>query len=289
MLSIKEIRNKIYSTQSTNKITKTMEMISISKMKKIKIKMENSFLYQKSILSIINNVISSSVEFNNSYLINKEKVDKICIIVISTDKGLCGSLNSNLFRTTLKNIDKFSNKFVKLIIVGQKGINFFKSNFNNFIIKSFNFSKFSFFEIVLKILKHVIYMYENKKFQKFFLVSNESKGSTNFVPKFFQLLPIYSSKKYKNIYKKFFWNYIYEPNNEITLNKLFKKYLESTIYYSMLENLYCEHASRFFAMKQASENSENIIKNLKLLYNKCRQSNVTKELIEIVSGCSEIL
>ncbi|WP_343184044.1 ATP synthase F1 subunit gamma [Buchnera aphidicola (Ceratovacuna keduensis)] len=289
MLSIKEIRNKIFSTKSTNKITKTMEMISISKMKKIKIKMDNSFSYQKSILRVVNNVISSSLYSNNSYLINKDKIDTICIIVVSTNKGLCGSLNSNLFRKILKNMNKYSNKFIKLIIIGQKGINFFKSHYNNFIIKNFVLSEFSFFDSVLKILKYVIYLYENKKVQKFFLASNESKGSKNFVPKFFQLLPIYNKSKHKNIYKKFFWNYIYEPDNEILLNILFKKYLESTIYCNILENLYCEHVSRFFSMKQAYDNSENIIKNLRLSYNKCRQSNVTKELIEIVSGCSEIL
>ncbi|BGI51251.1 MAG: F0F1 ATP synthase subunit gamma [Buchnera aphidicola (Ceratovacuna japonica)] len=289
MLSSKTIRNKIFSTKNTNKITRTMEMISISKMKKIKKKISNSIPYQIYSKNIINNLMSSSLEFKHLYLTNNKKINKICIIIISTDKGLCGSLNTNLFRKILIEIKKYKDSFINLIVMGKKGINFFKNYYSNFIIDSFNFSKFSFFDSSLKILKTVKYLYENKKIQKVFLASNKSKNSVIFKPKIFQLLPINNEFENKNFDRKFLWSYIYEPYNTVSLSILFKKYLESTIYCRILENLYCEHASRFFSMKHASENSENIIKNLKLTYNKCRQSNVTKELIEIVSGCSSIL
>ncbi|WP_343189952.1 ATP synthase F1 subunit gamma [Buchnera aphidicola] len=284
MSSAKEIRNKIFSVENINKVTKTMEMISISKIKKIKFKIDNRFPYKNSIKRIINNIISCNLEYTNKYLINNSVIKNICIIIISTDKGLCGSLNINLFKKILEQIKKFYKFNIKLIVIGKKGINFFKSMNNNFIIKNFSLLEFSLSKCVTKILDIIIDMYNKKKFQKFFLASNKFINSMNFTPNIFQLLPFYNKNLHVNVYRKFSWDYIYEPNSKFLLKTLFKKYLRSILYCKILENLYCEHSSRFFSMKQSSDNINNIIKKLKLTYNKSRQFTVTKEIIEIVSG-----
>ncbi|WP_343188224.1 ATP synthase F1 subunit gamma [Buchnera aphidicola (Ceratoglyphina bambusae)] len=290
MLSVKEIRNNISGIKNTNRITKTMEMISISKMKKIYFRMNSSMSYYNLICKVVNNVKNINLEYKHIYLKKKIKVKIICIIILSTDKGLCGNLNINLFSKVLSEIKKYSKKNikVKLAIIGEKGINFFKLFSKNIIFKISNLKDIPSFSKITIFLSNIIKLYKKNIVEKIYLAGNNFISSTFFKSSIFRLLPIYK-KLHKKKLNKFNWDYIYEPNSKFLLDILFKRYLEYTIYYKILENSSCEQSSRIFSMKQASKNSNDIIKKLQLMYNKSRQANVTKELIEIVSGYSAIL
>ncbi|WP_343189095.1 ATP synthase F1 subunit gamma [Buchnera aphidicola (Chaitoregma tattakana)] len=289
MLSSKEIRNNIESIKNTNKITKTMEMISISKMQKMKLLINSRSAYYCAINKIVTNIIQAKLEYFHSYIKNEYKIDAVCIIIVSTEKGLCGSLNNNLFKEVLKIIRQYSEENVKLIVLGKKSKFFFKFFSKNIILFKSNFGYSSLYKNAIKILNIIKNLYNEKKVKKIFLASNRFKNSMTFIPRMFQLLPIYNVNVHKNIYRKHSWDYIYEPEIKWLLDMLFDRYLESKIYYSILENLYCEQSARIVSMKQATDNGNNILKKLQLTYNKHRQYNVTKELIEIVSGYSAIL
>ncbi|WP_343189463.1 ATP synthase F1 subunit gamma [Buchnera aphidicola] len=287
-VNIKDINNKIGSILNTKKITKAMEMISITKMRKIELLMKNNRFYIFFMKKIINNFLLSNYNQKNIFLNNNIKMKKIIIIVISTEKGLCGSLNNNLFKKILNKINKYKKKNIssKLFIFGLKGYLFFKNNNCNIIKYINNIQETPNYKEIFPYLKKIFYMYKKFFFDHIFLANNYFENKIIQIPKIKQILPF--KKKKKNIYKNI-KNYLYEPNKKYLLNKIFKKYFITKIYHSFLENSSCEQASRMISMKNATDNSNNMIKNLQVLFNKIRQSNVTQELNEIVSGASAIL
>ncbi|CAL4317567.1 ATP synthase F1 subunit gamma [Buchnera aphidicola] len=289
MTNIKNIKNKISSLINTKKITKTMEMVAISKMKKFKKKIETSFSYSKVIEKVISHVLESPLKYKHIFLIKKKIIKTIGIIVISSDKGLCGSLNSNLFKMINSIILKYSIQKIqcRLYVFGQKGLFFFKHinlfHFSNIIHLTDDINESD----LIKSTEEILEQYQTNKIDKLFIASNKNDNRVSFKPVLTQILPfkkdVLDHKKNK-IYK--FWDYLYEPNSKIALDILLKKYILFQIFHSILENMLCEQTSRMIAMKTASDNSDNILKELQLIYNKMRQFSITQEITEIISGAS---
>ncbi|QJC28354.1 ATP synthase F1 subunit gamma [Enterobacteriaceae endosymbiont of Plateumaris braccata] len=287
---IKEIKNKIEGIKNTKKITKAMEMVTVFKMRKSQKKMFASKFY----LSLLNKLIKNIYFFQNNlhkqhqYLYNNNKIIKnIGYILITTDKGLCGNFNNNLLKLLLNDIKKWKEKSIniKSAVIGYKGLFFLKKNniqilsqIINFKINDINISK------IIDIIKYMLNLYKISHIDKLFIVYNKYVNTIIQTPKIFQLLPLsLNDTQGGNIEKN---NYLYEPNFSTIINHVLNKYIQLQIYNFFLENLVGEYASRIIAMKIATDNADFFIKDLQLLYNKVRQSNITQELNEIITGAS---
>ncbi|XBC44383.1 MAG: ATP synthase F1 subunit gamma [Buchnera aphidicola (Schlechtendalia peitan)] len=285
MSEIKEIRNKINSLNSTKKITKAMEMVSIVKMKKSEIKMNSKRPYLITIKKIINNIIYNNAKYKHEFL-DKRFTKSIEIIVISTDRGLCGNLNILLFKKIIQFIknNKDKNVINNLFILGLKGASYFKSlsynvrHYRRMLKSNYTLSDF------LEFIQIPLQRYRERKIDKLFLAYNTFKSTLTHIPTIIQLLPLSQEKLNNNYY----WDYIYESNSEDLLDTLLNDYIKFQIYQAILENHTCEQASRMIAMKQATDNSKDLIKQLNIIYNKARQDNITQELTEIVSGAAAV-
>ncbi|CAL4041839.1 ATP synthase gamma chain [Buchnera aphidicola (Tetraneura ulmi)] len=288
MSSSKEIRDKINAISNTQKITQAMEMVAVSKMRKIKIKMIDSFHYLENIKKVVNNIIlEKKLGFKHSYL-EKRKIKKVGIIVVSTNRGLCGSLNNNLFKKILLKIEELLKNEIdyELIIFGLKGWNFFSDYHNKIIFYSDDVSeRFNLIKIK-RFIKKFLNSYNSKLIDEIYISYNHFKNSMIYVPKIVKLLPIILKKNHN---KKKIWSYLYEPNFNFLLDIILNKFLESKIYKSMLENVSSELSARMVAMRTATDNSKKSIQECRLIYNKLRQSAITQELTEIISGSSVIL
>ncbi|CAL4317565.1 ATP synthase gamma chain [Buchnera aphidicola (Thelaxes suberi)] len=283
-----EIKNKIHSIENTQKITKAMEMISIAKMKKTQCKMEISRPYANILNKVISHVSQGYLEYKHPFLYTEKKIKKNGYIILSTDKGLCGSLNTNLFKKILDMfiIDAKKNIFTEIILLGSKGSNFFESLGYNILDKTINIGENPSFSTIITFAHPLIQAYKNQKIQKLYICYNHFHNRLSQHPIIKQLLPF--PKKQTNNYKKKIWDYIYEPNAKYLLNLLLNRYLEFQIYQSVLENLASEQAARMVAMNTANNNSTSMIKDLQLIYNKSRQSNITQEITEIISGSNAL-
>jgi len=285
--STKEIRNQISSVINTKKITKAMEMVAVSKMRKTELKMRSGRPYADTIRKVINHVVQGNLEYKHSYLENR-KITRIGIIIISTDRGLCGSLNTNLFKQVLLKMQNFARLNVPcdLILFGLKSLSVFKLCTSNILAQVTNLGEYPNILELIDPVKIILERYQSKKIDKIFIAYNKFYNKMLQKPKIVQLLPLSNTDvinpKSKN------WDYLYEPESKLILDTLFNRYIESQIYQSILENIASEQAARMMAMKIATDNSSNRIKELQLIYNKVRQSNITQELTEIVSGASAV-
>ncbi|CAL4317581.1 ATP synthase gamma chain [Buchnera aphidicola (Chaitophorus populicola)] len=290
MFNKKDIQKKIHSITNTKKITKAMEMISIIKMKKVDKKIKKIFYYFNTLKEIIKKIIylSQSKKQKNIFTFPK-KIKKIAFIVVFTSKGLCGGLNHNLSKKIIPYLNNLSlNKVVyKLIILGKKEINFLNQFQNDIKIYDNNFFKNLNYLHSSKISKILFSDYKFNKFDQILIAFNKSQNKINYKPVIETLLPI--SLKDNNQINRNSWDYVYESNIDLLLENLCNQFFNIKIYYSILENLLTEYSSRVIAMKNATENSTDLIKELHLIYNKLRQDNITQELTEIISGASAVL
>jgi len=287
MSSIKKIRNKIESIYNTKKITKAMAMISISKIRKVQNKIYRLQPYFKAIKKIVSHMKVTNLGREHIYY-QSRIVKRVGIIIVSTDKGLCGSLNANLFKEVLMNIKKYRTNSIEcdLIIVGVKGLIFFSSFRKNVIFKMKGIADDLCPAHLSDLVLTALNVYKEKRIDKLFIANNVYNNTMSLTPTLTPLLPIYSIPI--NLEKRLSWDYIYEPNSKILVNNLLNRYLESQIYQNVLGNLLCEQSARMIAMQTATDNSINLIRNLQLIYNKVRQSNITQEINEIISGASTI-
>ncbi|QJC30131.1 ATP synthase F1 subunit gamma [Enterobacteriaceae endosymbiont of Plateumaris sericea] len=287
---IKEIRNKIEGINNTKKITKAMEMVTVFKMRKSQKKMFSSQLYISVLYELIKNIYLSkdNINFQHQYLEDRKIIKNIGYIVITTDKGLCGNLNNNLFKILLNDIKKWEKKSIniKSAVIGYKGLFFLKKN-NIQIVSQITNIKITNITIlnIINIIIDMLNLYKTFQIDKLFIVYNKYVNTLVQIPIIFQILPLFFTKQEKNIKKN---NYIYEPNNLKIIDYILNNYIKFQIYQFFLENLSGEHASRMIAMKTATDNADIFIKDLQLLYNKLRQSNITQELNEIIAGASAI-
>ncbi|HFL8824129.1 MAG TPA: F0F1 ATP synthase subunit gamma [Candidatus Azoamicus sp. OHIO1] len=289
MSGAKEIRVKIKSIQNTRKITKAMEMVAASKMKKVQEVMFRSRPYSEKIRDVIKNVGEGVLEYKHPFVITRDQKN-IGVIVISTDKGLCGGLNVNLFKFFMNQIIDLKNKGVgiKAAIVGKKAELFFKRIGLDVIGSVTNLGDKPRVSDLLGIIKIIVDLYVNKKIDTVYLLYNKFKNTMTQIPIFERIIPIKDDIFSNSNKSRKLWDYLYEPEPEKLMELLMKRYIESLVYQSVVENIACEQAARMVAMKSASDNAGDLITELKLKYNKTRQASITQELSEIVAGAEAV-
>jgi F-type H+-transporting ATPase subunit gamma len=283
----KEIRLKIQSIKNTQKITKAMEMVAASKMRKTQDRMIKAIPYAKKILSVLSHVALGHAEYQHPFM-EKRDIKRAGYIIVTTDRGLCGGLNTNLLKTTIKAIKQdFDNGIeVDLCVLGNKGMAFFKRIGGNVVAHKRDLGDHPEVEDLRGVVIVMLEAYLEKRLDALYICSNEFINTMRQDPKIQQLLPLMPSEDNK---LQHHWDYIYEPDNAPELlDKLLKLYLRSQVYRSVIENIACEQSARMLAMRNATDNAAELISNLQLEYNKARQASITRELSEIVGGASVI-
>lgn len=289
MSSTKEIRNKIKSIQNTKKITKAMEMVAASKMKKVQDAMSRSRPYNEKIKDVIKNISEGVLEYKHPYVLSRNEKN-IGVIIISTDKGLCGGLNVNLFKHFMKNALKLhDNKVgVKAVVIGKKGVLFANKIGLNVIGSVTELGDRPKVADMLGIIKLMIDQYLTKDIDAIYVLYNKFINTMTQSPIYEKIIPV-QNKNFNNVdANKKIWDYLYEPEAEKLMELLMKRYVESLVYQAVVENIACEQAARMVAMKSATDNAGDLITTFKLIYNKARQASITQELSEIVAGADAV-
>jgi F-type H+-transporting ATPase subunit gamma len=283
----KEVRTKIASIKNTQKITRAMEMVAASKMRKTKDRMQATRPYSKKIGQIIKHLAQANPEYNHPYLIARH-VKRVGVILISSDRGLCGGLNSNLFRKTLAQLMHWDNSNIEVDIctIGTKAFGFFSNLKVNLIGQVSKLGDAPHLNDIVGVIKIMLDAYEEGKIDQLYVVSNEFVNTMTQRPTVEQLLPVVASELDENLSRH--WDYIYEPDAKEVLDHLLTRFIESKVYQGLVENNACEQAARMVAMKSASDNAGNLIGELQLIYNKARQAAITQEISEIVAGASAV-
>lgn len=292
MSGSREIRTKIDSVKNTQKITSAMELVAASKMRKARERMEEARPYAHYALDIIHHLVCASMEYTHPYFQTRE-VKRVGIVIISTDRGLCGGLNINLFKEVLKSIKHYQEQKIKvdLCLIGSKAESFFKRLRQVDIVSVANFNDGDTISSITGAVSVVVKAFDENKIDNLILFSNKFVNTIKQKPTKEQLLPIVNPKESALKEDKsiaMHWDYLYEPGAKSVLDILLVRYIESQVYCGMVENLACEQAARMLAMKNATDNAGDIINSLKLQYNKARQSMITQELAEIVSGAAAV-
>jgi F-type H+-transporting ATPase subunit gamma len=288
MASGKEIRTQIKSIKNTQKITRAMEMVAASKMRKAQERMRASRPYSQKIRNVIAHLSQSHPEYCHPFMVERKEVKRIGFIVVSSDRGLCGGLNSNAFRATLASMKEWSGKDVEidLCTIGQKSTAFFSRFSHTLRGNVTHLGDEPRLEDIIGTVKLMLDAYTEGEIDRLFLVYNEFVSTMAQKPVIDQLLPIANDHPESEL--KHYWDYIYEPDAKEVLGGLLMRYVESLVYQGMVENIACEQAARMVAMKSASDNAGDIIDDLQLVYNKARQAAITQELSEIVAGAAAV-
>ena len=283
----KEIRTKIASVKNTQKITKAMEMVAASKMRKAQDRMLAARPYAEKIRNVISHLAHANSEYKHPYLNKRDDIKRIGLIIVSTDRGLCGGLNANMFRMLLKNIQSWEQegKEVDLCVIGTKAAGFFGSIGANIVGQVTHIGDEPSLEELLGTIMIMLNAYKEEKIDELYLVSNQFVNSMVQTPSMEQLIPGKPDEKQKYASH---WDYIYEPDAEEVLDGFLSRYIESQVYAGVIENISCEMAARMVAMKSATENAGALIDELQLIYNKARQAAITQELSEIVAGAAAV-
>lgn len=287
MTIAKEIRLKIASIKSTQKITKAMEMVAASKMRKTQERMARAIPYAKKILDVISHVAIGHAEYVHPYMLKRD-IKRAGYIIVSTDRGLCGSLNSNLLKTVIKKIklDDEQGISADLCLIGNKAMSFFKRVGGNIVAHKKDLGDMPNVTDLIGIVKVMLDAYLENQIDALYLCSNEFITTMRQEPRIHQILPL---KESKDTEIQHHWDYIYEPDDAPSLlDKLLTRYIEAQVYRAVVENIACEQAARMLAMRNATDNAGELIATLQLAYNKARQAAITRELSEIVAGASVI-
>ncbi|AMF95708.1 F0F1 ATP synthase subunit gamma [Vibrio fluvialis] len=288
MAGAKEIRNKIGSVKSTQKITKAMEMVAASKMRRSQDAMEASRPYAATMRKVIGHVANANLEYRHPYLEERE-AKRVGYIIISTDRGLCGGLNINLFKKAVTDMQAWKEKGaeIDLAIIGSKATAFFNNSGAKVAAQVSGLGDSPSLEDLIGSVGVMLKKYDNGELDRLYVVFNEFVNTMVQQPKIDQLLPLPKSDS-EEMQREHSWDYIYEPEPKPLLDALLLRYVESQVYQGVVENLACEQAARMVAMKAATDNASNLIDDLELVYNKARQAAITQELSEIVSGAAAV-
>jgi F-type H+-transporting ATPase subunit gamma len=283
----KEIRTKISSIKNTQKITRAMEMVAASKMRKTKDRMQATRPYSQKIGRIIKHLAHANPEYKHPFLIKRE-VKRVGIIVISSDRGLCGGLNSNLFRRTLTQLSQWdkANIDVDVCTIGSKAGGFFGTLKTNMVGQVSKLGDTPHLQDIVGIIKIMLDAYEQGTIDELYVVYNEFVNTMTQRPTVEKLIPVVAEEIEESLGGH--WDYIYEPDAKEVLDHLLTRYIESIVYQGLVENNACEQAARMVAMKSASDNAGNLIGELQLVYNKARQAAITQEISEIVAGAAAV-
>jgi len=283
----KEIRTKIKSIQNTQKITRAMEMVAASKMRKAQERMFAARPYAERIRQVAAHLTYAHPEYRHPYLVERE-VKRVGYIIVSTDRGLCGGLNINLFKAIVTSMKGWRDQGaeIDLCVIGNKGIGFFKRYGGNLVSQASRLGDAPQNEELIGTVKVMLSAYQEGRIDRLFLARNEFVNTMTQSPQVLQLIPAVADFEADNI--KHHWDYIYEPDSKEILDELFDRYIEARVYRSVVENIACEMAARMVAMKSASDNAGTLIEELQLVYNKARQAAITQELSEIVAGAAAV-
>jgi len=287
MASGKEITGKIQSIGNTMKVTSALEMVSASKIRKSQDLMSASRPYIRMMRRISGHLSKANPEIRHPFTQEHEPVEKVGYIIVSTDRGLCGGLNNNLFRMALADMMEWQGKGVEanLVIFGKKAISFFKNVNVEIMGHVSGLGEKPQIEDLIGAVRIMLDAYRDGSIQRLYIVSNEFINTMTQKPTIVQMLPLPPTEddEIRDV-----WDYIYEPDAKTLLDAVSVRYIEGMIYHAVLENLASEHAARMLAMKNATDNAADLIDELKLVYNKARQAAITQEISEIVGGAAAV-
>ncbi|MBU2978423.1 F0F1 ATP synthase subunit gamma [Alteromonas sp. C1M14] len=286
MASGKEIKGKIGSIKNTQKITNAMEMVAASKMKKAQERMAFGRPYAQSMLKVIGHIANGNLEYRHPYLEERD-VKRVGFIVISTDRGLCGGLNTNEFKLVTQKAKELSDQGVEVdfAALGSKACGFFNRFGGNILAAETGLGDAPSVSDVVGVVRVMLRAYDEGQLDRIYLVYNNFVNTMSQTPVMNQLLPL---PKSEDETLKHRWDYIYEPDPREILESLMVRYIESQVYQGVVENVASEQAARMVAMKAATDNAGNLIDELQLVYNKARQAAITQEISEIVSGAAAV-
>lgn len=282
----KEIRTKIGSVKNTQKITKAMEMVAASKMRKAQDRMKAARPYAEKMRNVIAHLAHANSEYHHSYMLER-KINNIGLIVVSTDRGLCGGLNANMFRMLVKQMREWDaqGRSVKICTIGNKAAGFFSRVGGDLVGQITHLGDTPSIQDLIGTVRVMLDLFEDGTVDQVYLVYNNFVNSMTQSPQLEQLLPIIP-KGHDEL--RHHWDYIYEPDAKEVIDDLLKRYIESMVFQGVVENGASEQSARMVAMKSASDNAGKMIDELQLIYNKARQAAITQELSEIVSGAAAV-
>ncbi|MBV2209487.1 MAG: F0F1 ATP synthase subunit gamma [Thermomonas sp.] len=283
----REIKTKIKSVQNTRKVTRALEMVSASKIRKAQDRMKSSRPYARAMRQVIGHLAQANSEYQHPYLVERAETKRVGYIIVSSDRGLAGGLNNNLFRKLLGEIRQWTAQGVEVdvVTIGQKASVFFRRIKVNMLASVTHLGDAPKLEQLIGVIKVMLDAYDSGSVDKVFLSYNDFVNTMTQKATFDQLLPLPPSETQM---AKHEWDYIYEPNAEEVLDHVLNRYIESLVYQAVMENVASEHAARMVAMKAASDNANKLIDTLNLVYNKARQAAITQEISEIVGGAAAV-
>ena len=287
MASGREIKTKIKSVQNTRKVTRALEMVSASKIRKAQDRMKASRPYARAMKQVIGHLAQANSEYQHPFLVERAEIKRVGYIIVSSDRGLAGGLNNNLFRKTLGEVRQWQDKGaeVDVVTIGQKSSSFFRRIKVNMLASVTHLGDKPQLEQLVGVVKVMLDAYESGKVDRVYLVYNDFVNTMTQRAAFDQLLPLPAADTQITHHD---WDYIYEPDAATVLEHVLTRYVESLVYQAVLENVASEHAARMVAMKSASDNATKLIGDLQLVYNKARQAAITQEISEIVGGAAAV-
>ena len=287
MAGAREIRTKIKSVANTRKVTRALEMVSASKIRKAQELMRASRPYARMMRQVIGHVARANVEYKHPFLVSRDEVRRVGYVVVSTDRGLCGGLNSNLFRKLLVEIRGWQEKGVEvdLVCIGQKATQFFRRLKVNMVGSVTQLGEKPQVAQLIGVIKVMLDAYTDGRIDRVNIAYNDFVNTMTQRVMVESLLPLPPSDEPVSAHG---WDYLYEPSPDVVLEHVLTRYIESLVYQAVLENLASEHAARMVAMKSASDNATKAIDSLTLVYNKARQAAITQEISEIVGGAAAV-
>ena len=287
MSGSKEIVGKIKSVQNTRKVTRALEMVSASKIRKAQDMMHASRPYARMMKQVIGHLAHANPEYRHPFTVEREEVKRVGYVIVATDRGLCGGLNNNMFRKLLGEFKQWQDQGVEIstVIIGRKAAQFFRRLKVEIAAATQDLGERPRLEDLIGVLKVVLDGYREGRIDRLYICYNQFINTMVQTATFDQLLPLPPTEDEPMLQ---YWDYLYEPDAESLLDDVLTRYVESLVYQATLENLASEHAARMVAMKSASDNASNLIDDLKLVYNKARQAAITQEISEIVGGAAAV-
>lgn len=290
MAAGKEIRTKIKSVENTSKITKAMEMVAASKMRKAQERMKAARPYAEKIARVATHLAYAHTEYKHPFVMARENVKRVGLIVVTSDKGLCGGLNTNIFRMVVGQMKQWEAAGVEIDVaaIGNKGLGFMQRLGANVASQLTGLGDTPHMEKLIGPVKVMLDAYLAGKIDALYISYNRFVNTMKQEPTLTQLLPLTQQEDADEASLKTHWDYIYEPDAQPVVDGMLMRYIESLVYQGVAENIACEQSARMVAMKAASDNAKDVIGELKLVYNKTRQAAITKELSEIVAGAAAV-
>jgi F-type H+-transporting ATPase subunit gamma len=287
MAGSKEIRTKIKSVQNTRKITKAMEMVAASKMRKAQERMRTARPYAEKIRNVAAHIAQANPEYRHPYLVDRNSVKRIGIIVITTDKGLCGGLNTNILRLAMNKMKEWEaeGEEIEVCTIGNKGLGFMQRLGAKITSQVIGLGDRPQMDKMIGAVKVMLDGYTQDRFDRLMIFNTRFVNTMKQEPTMEQLLPLSGEALGAPTGN---WDYIYEPDAKVVLEQVLTRYIEALIYQAVTENMASEQSARMVAMKAASDNAATVIDELTLIYNKTRQASITKELSEIVAGAAAV-